>query len=100
MGTMLVGYHALLAAEVPTFNSDAKLFGLGGQALPAELARRRLPYNPNGRLPIDEPRFVARDENELLASIFTWWNLLDGLMLLHEPAPHSPGLSARRPSAF
>lgn len=60
-------------------------YGIGGSELPPALALRRLPFNPNGRLPIDKPRFVAKDDGELLASIFTWWNLLDGVMLTHEP---------------
>ena len=31
------------------------------------------------------PRFVPSGPNETFSSIFTWWNLLDGLMLAHEP---------------
>ena len=69
--------------KLPTF--DGTRYGVGGIALPSELAQRRLPYNPNGRLPIEEPRFVPKDNQELLSAIFTWWELLDGLMLVHEP---------------
>ena len=60
-------------------------YGVGGSELPPALAKRRLPFNPNGRLPIDKPRFVPANDEELLASIFTWWNLLDGVMLKEEP---------------
>lgn len=60
-------------------------YGVGGAALPPVLAQRRLPVNPRGRLEMEKPRFVASDDNELFASIFTWWNLLDRVMLTHEP---------------
>lgn len=60
-------------------------YGWGGLAVPPMLAERRLPVNPTGRLDMEEHRFLPRDDTELLASIFTWWNLLDGVMLKHEP---------------
>ena len=60
-------------------------YGWGGLAIPPMLAERRLPVNPTGRLDMEEHRFLPRDDTELLASIFTWWNLLDGVMLQHEP---------------
>ena len=69
--------------QMPKYSGT--LYGVRGEPLPVELAQRRLPFNPSGRLPIDEPRFVPRDEHALLTSIFTWWELLDGLMLRHEP---------------
>jgi hypothetical protein len=30
-------------------------------------------------------RFVPRDQNETFSAIFTWWNILDRFMLVHEP---------------
>ena len=71
----------------PSFAPSTIKYGveLGGQPLPAELARRRLPINPKGRLSFKDPRFVPRDEAELLAAIFSWWEILDGLMVKHEP---------------
>lgn len=81
---MFVAIAASSKELFPPYKALAK-FGIDGQEVPAEIAKRRLPINKNGRLPFDEPRFVSRDETERDAAIFTWWDLLDGLMLKHEP---------------
>ena len=53
----------------------------GGLALPAYLDEQRLPpYDPDTMLPHgDSMQFMPRDEDELITSIFVWWNLLDAL---------------------
>ena len=79
-----VAYSPIGNSKIPDFEADHK-YGKGFAEVPADLAKRRLPFKPDGRLPMEEPRFVARDETELLTSIFTWWELLDGIMMHHEP---------------
>ena len=59
--------------------------GYGGIEVPAEISKVRIPTNTKGRLKMHEPRFLPKNEDELLASIFTWWDLLDRIMLKYEP---------------
>ena len=79
-----VGYSPIGSGKIPDFEAGHK-YGKGFAEVPADLAKRRLPFKPDGRLPMEEPRFVPHDETELLTSIFTWWELLDGLMMHYEP---------------
>lgn len=76
----------MFAASCAVRNGEATHnYGVNGAALPPGLARRRLPYNPGGRLKMEDPRYEPQNEQELLASIFTWWDLLDRIMLTFEP---------------
>lgn len=81
-------------------------YGVGGSvSLPPELARRRLPLSRAGSRPKGKStaasrgrranisarlhdRFVPQNDEELAASIFTWWELLDRMMAAHSPGPH------------
>ena len=68
-------------------DTATRTFGLGGTSLPSTLVHRRLPTRDKdgGWLSMNSPRFMPRSDTELMASIFTWWDLLDSIMVAHEP---------------
>ena len=68
-------------------------YGVGGAALPTDLAHYRLPIrDENGdRLKMSRSRFVPRNTEEMTSSIFTWWNLLDSVMLEYDPGAKMMG---------
>ena len=73
-----------------TLGADGSRSTLRPGRLPPSMAVRRLrppdDWNPTFKQRHSlEHRFVPRDENETFSSIFTMWNLLDRMMLTHEP---------------
>lgn len=50
-------------------------------SLPVELDAQRLDV----RVPLGAARYLPRTHNELLASVFATWNVLDALMHVKEP---------------
>ena len=51
------------------------------QYMPEALSAKRLSPNDDVR----KPRFVPQTQNETFDAIFTWWNILDAMMRVHEP---------------
>ena len=60
-----------MSLTMPAAKAAELRFGVGGREVPTDLAQRRLPISLTGRLPLDVHRFVPRNDEELLSSVFT-----------------------------